>query len=423
MFAATMPTFVVPVVGGLIVLVVIATIVNRMWRVAEPNEALVTGKGTLVIPGLQVVRKLSLDLRQADLPVDCVTTQGIPVKVKGVVIFKVGDDFASIANAARRFLGQEDTMQDRVHNVFAGHLRSIVGGLTVEALIRDRTALTDATRNATGEEMQKLGLVVDSLQIQEIDDPTGYIENLAKPHIAEVQKDARIAEADNDREAAQAEQAAKALVAQAERDSSIKQAGFRAETEKADATAAQSGPLAEAEAHKAVVQQETEVAELEAARRERQLEVEVKKPADAEAYAAKVRAQGERDAAIAAAEATAKKTELVGNAEAERIAKVGRAEGDALKARADGLAANQDAVIAQQLAEQWPEIVAAAAQAFSQIDNLTVLDGAEGVSRALATILATGGATLSTARDALLQRTGPPSTNGSTAASEEVPHA
>src|ERR1051326_3760605 len=145
--------------------VVAAFILFRlMWRVAEPNEALiisglrhrgapagvdeslgfkiVTGKGTLVLPGIQAVRRLSLDLREAELAIDCVTHQGIPVGAKGVVIYKVGDDYASIANAARRFLDQQDQMDFRVHNVFAGHLRAIVGNMTVEEMIRDREKLT-----------------------------------------------------------------------------------------------------------------------------------------------------------------------------------------------------------------------------------------------------------------------------------------
>src|ERR671930_2224528 len=145
------------VVAGLVVLFVLFRL---MWRVAEPNEALVisgfreratpddvseslgfkivTGKGTLVLPGVQTVRRLSLDLREAELAIDCVTHQGIPLGIRGVVIFKVGDDYVSIANAARRFLDQQDNMEARVHNVFAGHLRAIVGNMTVEEMIRDR---------------------------------------------------------------------------------------------------------------------------------------------------------------------------------------------------------------------------------------------------------------------------------------------
>src|SRR5438105_4195684 len=236
------------VLGGAIVAFMLF---KAMWRVAEPNEALiisglrehapsdavqeslgfkiVTGRGTLVTPGIQTVRRLSLDLREAELGIDCVTHQGIPVGVRGVVIFKVGDDFTSIANAARRFLDQQDQMDQRVHNVFAGHLRAIVGNMTVEEMIRDREKLTLLTRESSGTEMEKLGLIMDSLQIQEIDDPTGYIQNLGRPHAAAVASQARIAQAHADREATEQEQQAEALKAEARRTASIKQAGFQAD--------------------------------------------------------------------------------------------------------------------------------------------------------------------------------------------------
>jgi uncharacterized membrane protein YqiK len=154
-----------------------------LYKVAEPNEALiisglrahagpegdaaglgfkiVVGKGAFYIPGLQKVRHLSLDIHEAELDLECVTTQGIRVGVKAVVIYKIADDFGSIANAARRFLDQEEQMDVKVHNVFAGHLRSIVGTMTVEDLIRNRDALTRATRESSASEMQRLGLTID----------------------------------------------------------------------------------------------------------------------------------------------------------------------------------------------------------------------------------------------------------------------
>ncbi|HEY4377062.1 MAG TPA: flotillin family protein, partial [Acidimicrobiales bacterium] len=240
------------IIGGVVlVAIVLAFVLFRlMWRVAEPNEALiisglhthhttndvedslgfkiVTGKGTLVVPGIWTVRRLSLDLREAELAIDCVTHQGIPLGIRGVVIYKVGDDFASIANAARRFLDQQAMMDTRVHNVFAGHLRAIVGNMTVEEMIRDREKLTQLTRESSGTEMEKLGLIVDSLQVQEIEDPTGYIGNLGRPHAAAVQSQARIAQASADREATEREQEAEALKAEARRASQVKQAGYQA---------------------------------------------------------------------------------------------------------------------------------------------------------------------------------------------------
>src|SRR5207244_12739647 len=136
---------------------------------------------------------------EAGRDIVCVTHQGMPLGIRGVVLFKVGDDYVSIANSARRFLDQQDQMDHRVHNVFAGHLRAIVGNMTVEEMIRDREKLTQLTRESSGTEMEKLGLIVDSLPIQEIEDPTGYITNQGRPHAAVVASQARIAQPHADR--------------------------------------------------------------------------------------------------------------------------------------------------------------------------------------------------------------------------------
>ena len=315
-----------------------------MWRVAEPNEALIisglrhqnttdaleeslgfkiiTGKGTLVFPGVQVVRRLSLDLREADLAIECVTHQGIPLGIRGVVIYKVGDDFSSIANAARRFLDQQAQMDQRVHNVFTGHLRAIVGNMTVEEMIRDREKLTQLTRESSGTEMEKLGLIVDSLQIQEIEDPTGYIKNLGRPHAAAVESQARIAQADADRLATEKEQEAEALKAEARRTSQVKQAGYSAEVDQAAAIARQAGPKSEAQATQEVVVEQTKVAELEAQREEQRLQATVRKPADAKAYETVTLSRAERDSRIAQAEA-----------EREEVAAERRGPGPARQAR------------------------------------------------------------------------------------------
>jgi uncharacterized membrane protein YqiK len=447
----------VAITAGLVVVAIVMAIAlfRAMWRVAEPNEALiisgfrhrpadtladslgfkiVTGHGTLVIPGVQVVRKLSLDLNEAELVVDCVTQQGIPVHIKAVVIYKVGDDFASIANAARRFLDQQAKMDARIQNVFAGHLRAICGSLTMEELIRERDKLTEATRAASGTEMEKLGLVIDSLQIQEIEDPTGYIQNLAKPHAVAILKDARVAQAHADREATEIEQQSAALKAEAVRNSQIKQAQFQADVDKAAATAKLAGPLAEAEARQQVVVEETKVAQLEAERKEQELQVSVRKPADAAAYEKRTNAAGQRDADIAAAEAKARQVELQAEADAKRVQlnataqasatrQIGEAEAaatqakgvaegnaikakllaeaDAIRARAEALATNQEAVIGQQLAERWPEIVEAASKAFNNIDQMIVLNGADGVSEILGKVMAQGASGLALARTLL----------------------
>ncbi|MBX6768568.1 MAG: flotillin family protein, partial [Actinomadura rubrobrunea] len=419
-----------------VALIVLIILFKMVWRVAEPNEALiisglgarskpidgvdslgfkiVTGKGTAVLPGFQVARRLRLDSRAANLEVNCVTQQGIPVRVRGVVIYKVGDDFVSIANAARRFLEQQASMDGAIHELFTGHLRSIIGGLTVEDLILNRERLTSETRSSAADEMSKLGLVVDSLQIQEIDDETGYITNLGRPHAARVASAARIAEAERDQEATEREQEAERAKAAVIRDTEIKKAEYEGQVRQA-----------EQQARQEVILKETRNAELEAERTEKRLESEVRKPADARAYERIKLAEAEREERIRRAEAQAKEiqlkaqreaeaTRILGEAQAEAIRQKGLAEAEAIKARAAALAENQEAVIAQQLAENWPQIVEAAAKVFGNVDNMVVLNGAQGVEDMLAKALTLGGTGLGLARRLLAGMNGGPAADGRT---------
>lgn len=407
-----------------------------IYRVAEANEALIitgarahsgkegdiggaahtgfkiiVGKGAFVIPFVQKARKLGLRAHKTDVQVDCVTKQGIQVRVRGVVIYKVGDDLASIANAARRFLEAEDEMDKNVHEVFAGHVRSIVGSMTVEDIIRDRNALATQTRESSADEMQKLGLAIDSLQIQELDDPTGYIENLARPHQAAVEAEARIAAAQRDQEATQKEQAAAAIMAKSVSESQVQQADMRARAQEAEQKADQAGPLAAASAKMAVVQQETMVSELEASRREQELQVEIVKPAQAARDATIAEAEAERQRVVLGAQAEAEATSLRAKADAEATTLRGQAEANStkanltaeaegLKARAEALEANKDAVIEQQIAEKLPEIVASAAGALGAVEHITVLNGAEGLGDFFQNTLKIGLGVLPTIREA-----------------------
>ncbi|KAB2374589.1 SPFH domain-containing protein [Actinomadura montaniterrae] len=410
-------------IAVVVAIIVLIVLFKMVWRVAEPNEALiisglgarskpidgveslgfkiVTGKGTSVLPGFQTARRLRLDSRAANLEVHCVTQQGIPVKVRGVVIYKVGDDFVSIANAARRFLEQQKSMDGAIHELFTGHLRSIIGNLTVEDLILNRERLTSETRGSAADEMSKLGLVVDSLQIQEIDDETGYITNLGRPHAAKVAAEARIAEAERDQEATRKEQEAMRENAAVIRDTEIKKAEYEGQVQQAAQQARQE-----------VILKETRNAELEAERTEKRLESEIRKPADARAYEQVKLAEAEREERISYAQAAATETQLkaqreaeatrlIGEAQAEATRQKGLAEAEAIKARAEALAQNTDAVIAQQLAEKWPEIVQAGAGVFGNVDNMVVLNGADGIEDMLAKALTLGGTGLGLARQLL----------------------
>ncbi len=463
----TLAAIVVAVALG--VFLAVALLFRVAWRVAEPDEALiisgfrtdqrtdgvgesmgfriVTGRGCLVMPGLTKVRRLSLEAHESQISVPCVSQQKIAMTLAGVVVYKVGDDYRSIANAARRFLDRPaQELETKVQNVFVGHLRAIAGSMTVEDMISDQDMFSQQVRDRCSQEMESFGLVIDSFQIQGISSASNYIENLAVPHQAEVEQNARIARANAEREAVGREQAAQAQIAQSVRDTNIKKAGFQAEVDKATQESEQQGPLAKATAEQAVVQEQTHVATLHAAQKEQELQVEVRKPADAEAYKQTTLATAARDARISQAEAEAQETRLraeaaatqtklqaeaqaeaiklqasaqadatrlTGQAEADAIRAKGLAQAEAVQARMEAEAAgierraaamsqNQEAVIAQQIAERLPEIVAAAAAPFEHIGQFTVLNGAQGVTSALAEIIQQAGALTGLARESLL---------------------
>jgi uncharacterized membrane protein YqiK len=340
------------------------------YRIPAPNEAMVvtgskglggaqfrivTGKGAFVWPWKSRARMLSLDLRQAQLNEPCVTKQGITLGVQAVAVFKVGNDAASITNAATRFLDQQELVAQTIGRVLAGHLRSIVGNMTVEEIIGSRNTLAQQVKDAASDEMQKMGLDIDAFQIQEILDQTGYIDNIASPHVAAVQRDARIAKAQADQAAAEKEQEAAAQVAQFTRDSQVRQAAASADVQAAAAKAAQAGPLAQAQASQEVIAQQTLLAEREAERRRAELVAEVQAPADAKAY---------------------------------ETLKLAEAEGEANKARAAGLLGdNLDTIVATRMMDSMPELVKSIAMGLNG-SNLTILNGAEGIGQLITGLVA-----------------------------------
>ncbi len=420
------------------------------WHVPAPNEALlisgskrhkdatqfriVTGHGSFVMPIKQRARVLSLALREVEISEECITNQGIRLHVRAVAAFKVGDDSVSIANAARRFLSEQDKMETLVGRVFAGHLRSIIGGLTVEQIIRERDRVAQEIKDGSHSEMEKLGITVDALEIQEIEDASGYISNLAAPHAAAAASQARIAKAQADMEAAEREMATFAMKAQYERDLSIKQADFRAESMEAKARADQAGPLAEARAKREVIQQQTALAQHEAELAAQRLEAEIRRPADAEAYKARTLAEAKRDQERFATEAEAfrkrsiaeadrDQARLAAEADAFRQKNLSEAEAEATRVRADAQAhaqrvqgqaqadaeraqgqaqadanaafaaslreGNQELIAATKLIENLPAIVESAARGLAGA-NLTVLNGTQGVNEVVAGLIGQG---------------------------------
>src|SRR5580692_1626508 len=343
------------------------------YRVPAPDEAMlisgrgggaegapfkvVIGRGSFVTPVFRKVRYLSLSLREAEVAETCVTKQGISLNVRAVIAFKVGNDTESIVNAGQRFLSDQDQMSLLTGRIFAGHLRSIIGSLTVEEIVTERQKLATEVLDGSKGEMARIGLIVDSLQIQSIDDMgAGYIAAMAAPNNAAIQRQAKIAQAQATQQAAEAQQESQRKQAEYARQTAVAQAGYKAEVDKAQAETAQVGPLAQAQAQMSVLAAQTDLANKQAELRQRQLVGEVVKPAEAEAEKVKVLAQ-----------ADAQRTRIMPEA----------------------AATNNRVALDRMLIEQLPQIVREAAAGLAGA-NVSVLNGADGLSELAAGLVGQG---------------------------------
>ncbi|MFW6074550.1 MAG: SPFH domain-containing protein [Chloroflexota bacterium] len=339
----------------------------------------IRGGSAFRIPILERIDFISLNVMSIPLRIEgAYNIEGVPVSVNAVANVKVGGDDYSVGNAIERFLGMTTPeIEEVVHQTMEGHLRSILGTLTVEEINTDRQAFAQRMTAESAQDLARMGIIIDVLTIQQISDPNGYLEALGQKRTAEVKRDAEIGRAEADRDARQrsaeaqriastAEARAEAQIAEAQRDTSVSKAQYQASIHAEDARAAQAGPLAEAEAQKSVVvaQQQVEVArteaaiqvqEMEARRKEKELDATILKQADAEREAmiitaegqkqsSIIQAEGEQQGIIVRAEGQSRERELIGKGEAERIRQIGQADADAKKADAD---ANRAELLAQ----------------------------------------------------------------------------
>src|SRR5499433_2878787 len=237
---------------------------GRRWRGGAPFKVVV-GHGAFVFPFFRKARYLTLAMCEAEVAETCVTRQGISLNVRAVIAFKVGNDDESIVNAGQRFLSDQEQMSTLTGRIFAGHLRSIVGSMTVEEIVTERQKLAVEVLDGSKAEMAKIGLTVDSLQIQSIDDMnSGYIDAMAAPHNAAIQRQAQIAQAQANQAAAEAQQESQRKQAEYARQTMVVQAQYKAEVDKAQAEAAQAGPLAQANAQLAVIAAQAQLAQEQA---------------------------------------------------------------------------------------------------------------------------------------------------------------
>ena len=374
-----------------------AVISGRKRKLADGSIAgyrLVRGGATLVFPFLEKVEYLDLNVITVPLTTTrAYTGQGVPVSVKAVANVKIKGDDTSLRSAAERFLGMPQEQFHRlVFQTLEGHLRAILGTLTVEAINNDRQSFAQKLTTEAAGDLEKMGIGLDALTIQEISDEEGYLDALGKRRTAEVKRDAEIGQAEANRdskikaslalqEGEKVRLETEAQIAQSQRETEIQKAQVQAEIESERAKASQAGPLAEAKAQQQVTVEEVRVEkvrtqeyisvqEQEVLRKEKELEATVVKQAEADRRAAVLRAQGlqeaqileaegRKQALIATAEAEAQKlqregqgrafaVEAEGKAEAEKIRAVGLAEAEKLQAQ--GLA-HAKAIEAQGLAE------------------------------------------------------------------------
>jgi flotillin len=402
-----MPDF-QPLLVPIIVLVVALAIIIAFWLLSRnyikvsPNQAavisgrsrklgdgtsvgyrLVRGGATLIFPFLEKVEYLSLNVLTVPLATTrAYTGQGVPVSVKAVANVKIKGDDESLRAAAERFLGMRPEEFHRlVFQTLEGHLRAILGTLTVEEINNDRQSFAQKLTTEAAGDLEKMGIGLDALTIQEISDDEGYLDALGKRRTAEVQRDADIGEAEAKRdskikaslamqEGEKVKLESEALIAASTRETEVKRAQYMAEIQREKATSEQAGPLADAKARQEVVAEEVRierirtqehiaVQEQEVLRREKELEATVVKKAEADRRAAVLRAQGEQEAAIlaaegrkqamiAAAEAESEKLKREGAGRASAVEAEGRAEAE--KIRALGLA-EAEKIQAQGLAE------------------------------------------------------------------------
>jgi regulator of protease activity HflC (stomatin/prohibitin superfamily) len=363
------------------------------YRVPAPDEAMlisggsygkdgapfrvITGHGAFVLPFVRKTNFLTLSMCESEVSETCVTKQGIALNVRAVIAFKVGNDQESIVNAGQRFLSDQDQMSTLTGRIFAGHLRSIIGSMTVEEIVTERQKLASEVLDGSKAEMVKIGLTVDSLQIQSIDDMNiGYIEAMAAPHNAAIQRQAQIAQAQANQAAAEAQQQSQRAQAEYARQTSVVQAQYKAEVDKAQAEAAQAGPLAQAQATMGVLSAQADLAQRQAELRQRQLVAEVIKPAEAEAQ----------------------KVQILAKADAQRVT-----------LQAEAAASHNRVALDRMMIEQLPMIVKEAAAGLAGA-NLSVLNGAEGLSEIAAGLVAQGLTILDSVKKSLGTPAGEPVT-------------
>ena len=423
-----------PSIGGIwiwvglmvLVLIFIMTTLARLFRKAGPHEALiiygfggtriVKGGGAIVFPMVQTCRELSLELMSFDVAPqqDLYTRQGVAVTVEAVAQIKVKSDPESVQTAAEQFLTKESQEREGlIRLVMEGHLRGIIGQLTVEQIVKEPEMVGDRMRSTCADDMNKMGLEVISFTIKEVRDKNEYITNMGRPDVARIKRDADVAAAEAERDTAikRAEATRDAATAKAQADqqrvlaetlSMTKQAEAQRDLDVKKAEYLQSVKKQQAQADKAYEietnvmqqqvtaeavkiqqvekQQQVKVQEAEIERRSNELVATVLKEAEVDRQRIETLAAAEKQRLIAEAEGKASSIRAQGDAEAEIIFKKGEAEARAMNVKAAAYQEYNQAAVVDKLLTSLPEVVRAMSTPLSNVDKITIVSTGDGDS-------------------------------------------
>ncbi|MFJ3330838.1 flotillin family protein [Enterococcus sp. NPDC086594] len=374
---------------------------------------IVRGGGAFVLPVFQRSNRISLLSSKLDVSTpEVYTEQGVPVMCDGTSIIKIGSSVEEIATAAEQFLGKtREELENEAREVLEGHLRSILGSMTVEEIYQNRDKFSQSVQEVASVDLAKMGLIIVSFTIKEVRDKNGYLDSLGKPRIAQVKRDAEIAEAEalketrikkaqSEQESQTAESKRMTEIAEALKEKELKLALYKKEQDIAKADADQAYHLQSAIMKQKVREQEIEVEvverqkqieleEKEILRREKQFDSEIKKKADADRYALEQEALAKKASALATTEAEQFRTESLAKAEADKIRLIGLAEAETTLAKgkaeaetkekvAEAFKKYDEAAILSMIVEILPQLVKEAAAPLGNIDKISVVDTGSG---------------------------------------------
>jgi flotillin len=407
-------------------LILLMAMFARLYRKAGPHEALVVygfrgtriikGRGSVIFPMVENCKLLSLELMSFDVAPqqDLYTKQGVAVTVEAVAQIKVKSDPESIQTASEQFLTK--TPQEReglIRLVLEGHLRGIIGQLTVEEIVKQPEMVGDRMRSTCADDMNKMGLEVISFTIKEVRDKNDYITNMGRPDVARIKRDADVAAAEAERDTAikraeamraaavakaqadkervLAETLSQAAQAEAQRDLQVKQANFLETVQKQKASADKAYELQTNVMQQQVMAEQVKieqvqktgqiaVQEAEIQRRERELIATVLKQAEIERRKIETLAEAQKQKLIFEADGQAASTRATGEAEAEIIFKKGEAEAKAMNVKAEAYQDYNQAAVIDKLISNMPEIVKALASPLANVDKITIVSTGNGNS-------------------------------------------